>query len=234
MRQRTDLTNRRTNRQAYGSARHHRIHWTEKTLTHRHTWPYGSARHHMRKRVDLTNRRTDRHKQGLTRLQMKGEGVWLEIKTDFQQRIILQGHIFCEHCDYLSFPSETFNCCHNGKFLSVSFHFPHTYNTFISRILILLKTFVQTFAELILRSNLHPIKPRGTPRPVLPLPPPPPPFFEFMGKRTIVTHRCTLITTNHPQLFIYIYIYIYIYISPHNQIIIVFSILSLVAAGQMC
>ena len=38
----------------------------------------------------------------------------------------------------------------------MSFHFPHTYKTFISRILILLKPFVQTIAELILLSHLHP------------------------------------------------------------------------------
>ena len=111
------------------------------------------------------------------------------------------------------------------KFLSMSFHFPHNCKTFISRILILLKTFVQTFAELILLSHLHHIKPSWTPQLA---PPPPPPFSEFMGKYTTVTHLCTLITTIHPVSISCIYI------SPHKQSIIVFSILSMVAAGQMC
>ena len=93
------------------------------------------------------------------------------------------------------------------KFLSMSFHFPHNCKTLISRILILLKTFVQTFGELILLSHLHHIKPSWTLQLALPPPPPPPLFSEFMGKYTTATHLCTLIKTIHPVSISCIYLH---------------------------
>ena len=141
--------------------------------------------------------------------------------------LLRQMDIVCEHCDSLSFPSEKFNCCHNGKVSLDELPFPpQLQNLYQSD-----SDFAKNFRSNIRRINTafafasHQAKldtPAGTASP-------PPTFFsEFMGKYTTVTHLCTLITTIHPVSISCIYI------SPHKQTIIVFSILSLVAAGRMC